>query len=98
MPRAGGSWLTRRKSMPTMILASQGLCGLTFVLEDVRRRQRERSWPPARLPYSRTASSLARRAPFANVAAKSCEARSKRSCSTPAFGLKRGRSAAGPGL
>ena len=36
MPRAGDIWLTRRKSMPTMLLASQCLCGLMFVFENLR--------------------------------------------------------------
>ena len=98
MPHAGDIWLTRRKSMPTMMLASQCRCGLLFVFENLRCRHRESSWPSVRLPDSPTASSLARRTPFANVAAKSCETRSKRFSSALACGLKHGRSAAGPGL
>ena len=94
MARAAGMWLTRRKSKPTMALASRCLCGSAFVVENVRRQHRESSRPPARLAYSPKASPLARRTLFANVAAKSREAPSKRS-SAPAFGLKRGRSAAG---
>ena len=98
MPLGGDIWLTRRKSMPTMLLALQCRCGLPFVFENVRRRHREPSWPVVRLPYSPTASSLARTTPFANVTAKSCERRSKRFSRALAFALKRGRSATGPEL
>ena len=98
MPRAEGIWLTRRNSLPTLMRAAQCLCELTVVFKNVRRRHREPSPPAVRVSYSPTASSAARRTPFANVVAKSCEARSKRFSSAPAFSLKRGRSAAGPGL
>jgi hypothetical protein len=98
VPRAEGIWLTRRNSLPTLMRAAQCLCKLTIVFKNVRRRHREPSPPAVRLPYSRTVSSPARRSPFANVVAKSCEVRSKDVSSAPAFSLKCGRIAAGPRL
>ena len=98
MPHAGDIWLTRRKSMPTMMLASQCRCGLPFVFENLRREHREFSWPSVRLSYSPTASSIDRRTPFADVAAKSGETGSKRFSGALACGLRHGRSATGPGL
>jgi hypothetical protein len=97
MARAGGIWLTRRNSKPTRVLASRRLCGSAFVVENVRRRHRESSRLPARLPYAPKVSPLVRRTPVANGAAKFREAPSKRPSAT-AFGLKYGRSAAEPGL
>lgn len=98
MPRAEGIWLKRRNSLPTLMRAAQCLCGLTIVFKNVRRRHREPSPFAVPLPYSWTVSSTARRTPFANPVAKSCEAQAKCFSSAPAFSPKRGPSAAGPRL
>ena len=97
MARAGGIWLTRRKSMPTKVRASRCLCRLRIVLKNVRGRHRGPNQPSLRLPYSPTAALSARRKPFTNAVAESCEALSRRFSGILAFGLKGGRSAAGRG-